>query len=307
MASGCKRFVVLFGLILIPVLTSFGQTQFGRISGKVIDQATNNGVAFVTVYLYLGESQKLSARSNSGGNFSFVNVVPDVYTIRTSKPNYLEYSKQVRVNPNFTTKLYIPLSAMGEGSANKPPQIADNVVDQPAKNQTEIVKTSAPVTVPVVNNPVITEPVAVKQDKAPEIQQPAQQVTSPAEVSTASIPVAEAAVQEMEAIAVQDDDQKIWEATEISPEIDGGFGNVYKILKYPEVAVIQKVEGTVVCRVYIDKEGNPINTEVLRSIHPAIDKAAQDALFNVKYIPGKQNGVVVSTMLTVPIKFKLSK
>lgn len=303
MITGIKKILVLSGLLLIPFVSTFGQDQFGRISGKVIDQASNNGVAFVTVYLYLGDQQKLSARSNSGGNFSFVNVVPDVYTIRTSKPNYLEYAKQVRVNPNFTTKLYIPLSPMGEGTSTKPVQVADNVVDQPVKSQPDIVKTSAPVTTPVVTAPTQNTPVqSPPQVSQPEVQAP---VTSSAgQVASAAV---EAAVQEMEAISVADDDQKIWEATEISPEIEGGFATVYKKLKYPEVAVIQKVEGTVVCSVYIDKEGNPINTEVLKSVHPSIDKAAQEALFNVKYIPGKQNGVAVSTKLTVPIKFKLGK
>ncbi|MCA0445203.1 MAG: TonB family protein [Bacteroidetes bacterium] len=304
MITGIKKILVLSGLFLIPFVSTFGQDQFGRISGKVIDQATNNGVAFVTVYLYQGEYQKLSARSNSGGNFSFVNVAPDVYTIRTSKPNYQEYAKQVRVNPNFTTKLYIPLNAMGEApSAAKPVQVADNVVvDQPAKSQPEIVKTSAPVSAPVVSAPAPSLPAqSSPQVSSPEVQTP---VATTGQVSTAP---AEVAAQEMEAISVQDDDQKIWEATEISPEIEGGFATVYKKLKYPEVAVIQKVEGTVVCSVYIDKEGNPINTEVLRSVHPSIDQAAQEALFNVKYIPGKQNGVAVSTKLTVPIKFKLSK
>lgn len=178
-----KKMVLWFaGFLMVAVVAVSpvsGQTQYGRISGKVIDQATNNGLPFVTVYLYLGEQQKLSARSNSGGNFSFVNVQPDVYTIRTSKSGYSEYAKQLRVNPNFTTKLYIPLTA-GEGTAAKPIALADNVV--PAAPPQE-----KPAAIPVSNTPTVTTPAvketpAVTVAQAPAVkQEPVQPVSKPVE------------------------------------------------------------------------------------------------------------------------------
>jgi len=285
-------------------MSLLGQAQFGRISGKVIDQATNNGVAFVTVYLYLGDQQKLSARSNSGGNFSFVNVSPDVYTIRTSKPNYAEYSKQVRVNPNFTTKLYIPLAQATDGGP-KTVAVSDNVVTEVQKAPAEAVKTVAttatPVAVPVETTPVKQAAVATPE---PVLEPAAKQ--SESAPATQGAGTTEVTAQEMEVISNQDD-QMIYEVTEVPAEIEGGFAALYKLIKYPEAAIIQKAEGTFVCRVNIDRDGNPGQIEVLKSCHPALDKAAQDAIFNVRYKPGKQSGNIVSSWLTVPVKFKLPK
>lgn len=313
-------FAGLLMFVMVAVPPAFAQTQYGRISGKVIDQATNNGLPFVTVYLYLGEQQKLSARSNSGGNFSFVNVQPDVYTIRTSKSGYAEYAKQLRVNPNFTTKLYIPLTA-GEGAAAKPIALADNVVpvappqEKPATISVSTTPTPAPPVVKDTPTPAVAQAPVTKQEPVQQVTKPAETPAQPTITPPVGTPVSSAPVQaptqpvvaqqeELEAIS---EDTKIYEVTEVSPEIEGGASAIYKILKYPEIAMMLKVEGTVVCRVYIDKDGTPINTEVLKSVHPALDKAAQDALFNVRYTPGMQGGVPVQTMYTMPIKFKLSK
>lgn len=292
----------LFSAVVFP-MSLLGQAQFGRISGKVIDQATNNGVAFVTVYLYLGDQQKLSARSNSGGNFSFVNVSPDVYTIRTSKPNYAEYSKQVRVNPNFTTKLYIPLAQAAEGGS-KAVAVSDNVVTEVQKAPTEAVKTVSTTASPVVSQvetPAQQVSVAIPEPVTEPVAKPSEAAPAPQVTGTQ-----EAAAQEMEVISNQDD-QMIYEVTEVPAEIEGGFAALYKLIKYPEAAIIQKAEGSFVCRVNIDRDGNPGQIEVLKSCHPALDKAAQDAIFNVRYKPGKQGGNIVSSWLTVPVKFKLPK
>lgn len=96
------------------------------------------------------------------------------------------------------------------------------------------------------------------------------------------------------------------------PRYPGGDNEMYKFigdnLKYPESAVKENVEGRVIIRFVIDKEGNVKEPNILRGIHADCDaEAIRVVSMMPKWTPGKQNGKDVSVYFTLPIIFKLDK
>lgn len=78
-------------------------------------------------------------------------------------------------------------------------------------------------------------------------------------------------------------------------------------LKYPQTAKENGIEGKVMIRFIVDKEGAVKNPTVVKSVEPSLDKAAIDAVKLLpKFKPGKIGGKTVNVYYTVPIAFKLA-
>jgi len=81
---------------------------------------------------------------------------------------------------------------------------------------------------------------------------------------------------------------------------------IAKNLKYPESAILNKIQGKIIVRFRITKKGNIDKIEVVRSLYPACD---QEAIRIVKslsnFTPGKQNGKNTDVWYTLPVTFKL--
>lgn len=81
------------------------------------------------------------------------------------------------------------------------------------------------------------------------------------------------------------------------------FQNVF----YPEQAVIDSTEGTVVIRFVVEKDGTLTGHEILRDIGNGCGDAALEVLKKMpNWKPGKQKGETVRVQFTLPVKFKLS-
>jgi protein TonB len=64
--------------------------------------------------------------------------------------------------------------------------------------------------------------------------------------------------------------------------------------KYPDMAWRLRQHGRVVIRMHIDTDGRVTDTEILESSgHPALDRAARDALAKWRFIPALRDGVAV--------------
>lgn len=75
---------------------------------------------------------------------------------------------------------------------------------------------------------------------------------------------------------------------------------------YPNLAAVNGVEGTVVVSFVIDSKGFVTNPTIVKPIGSGCDVEAMRVVKNMpKWIPGSQNGKVVSVKLTIPIKFRL--
>jgi protein TonB len=73
---------------------------------------------------------------------------------------------------------------------------------------------------------------------------------------------------------------------------------------YPPMAIVARVDGTVVIEAVIDTDGRVQSARVLRSI-PLLDTAALTAVGQWAYTPTLLNGVPVPVVMTVTVTFKL--
>ena len=95
------------------------------------------------------------------------------------------------------------------------------------------------------------------------------------------------------------------------PEFKGGdLMNFVKYinqnLNYPAIAAENGIEGKVIIRFVVGKNGKVKDVALLRGSDPALDKEALRVVAaSPDWKPGKQRGVPVNVCFTVPINFKL--
>lgn len=104
----------------------------------------------------------------------------------------------------------------------------------------------------------------------------------------------------------EEEEPDIFVVVEKTPEIKGGMKELYKYLKYPEIARKAGIEGRVILEFIVDEKGKVSNIKVLRSVGGGLDEAAIDALKKVKFSPGMQRGRPVKVRYTLPVTFKLT-
>ncbi|MDP9194386.1 MAG: TonB family protein [Acidobacteriota bacterium] len=78
-------------------------------------------------------------------------------------------------------------------------------------------------------------------------------------------------------------------------------------VQYPQMARMQKVEGTVITSVLVSETGNVLEVRILRGVSRAVglNEAAQQAMRRSTFQPGSKDGVRVKSWITVPVEFKL--
>lgn len=101
------------------------------------------------------------------------------------------------------------------------------------------------------------------------------------------------------------DTAEILHTAEVMPEIEGGIQKLYKIIEYPPKARSNNVEGRVLIRFIVDKDGNVKQPEILKDIGSGCGAAAIKGLENLKFTPGTQDGLSISVYYTLPVTFKL--
>ena len=79
-------------------------------------------------------------------------------------------------------------------------------------------------------------------------------------------------------------------------------------IKYPTMAAENNIQGRVVVKFVVKKDGSVGEVQVLRGKDPDLDKEAVRVVRTLpKFIPGKMNGQAVSVWFTLPINFKLQQ
>ncbi|MFR9166654.1 MAG: energy transducer TonB [Dysgonomonas sp.] len=94
------------------------------------------------------------------------------------------------------------------------------------------------------------------------------------------------------------------------PRYVGGESEMFKFIgenmQYPAKAQEYRIQGRVVLRFVVDKDGSISDVQILRSLDPECDKEAVRVVKAMpKWKPGKQNGREVPVYFTLPIMFKL--
>jgi len=85
-------------------------------------------------------------------------------------------------------------------------------------------------------------------------------------------------------------------------------GHINSVLTYPAIARTAGVEGTVKLMFIIDENGKATDIEVIRKVHPSLDKEAMRALSLIPPMnPAKQNGHPVKVRYITDVAFRLKK
>jgi len=105
--------------------------------------------------------------------------------------------------------------------------------------------------------------------------------------------------------------EEVFVVAEEMPVFPGDSKALYQAigsnLKYPVAAKEANIEGKVMVRFIVDKDGVVRNPVVAKSVDPSLDKAALDAIKMLpKFRPGKIGGRPVNVYYTVPIAFQLN-
>ena len=92
-------------------------------------------------------------------------------------------------------------------------------------------------------------------------------------------------------------------AVEKEPQVD--LKSLQKSIVYPEMARKAGIEGQVIVRVLVGKDGKPKKAVVQYTDSKMLDKAAKEAVMKQVFTPAIQNGRAITCWVSIPIKFKL--
>lgn len=104
-----------------------------------------------------------------------------------------------------------------------------------------------------------------------------------------------------------DEDPAFYLSVEVMPEPIGGMKAIYKKVYYPANAKKNNIEGTVVVRVFIDRDGEVLEANVIEGLGYGCDESARMAIFYHRFKPGLQRGQRIKVQMDIPIEFKLPK
>ena len=85
------------------------------------------------------------------------------------------------------------------------------------------------------------------------------------------------------------------------------FSYISNNLQYPEKAQKNGIQGRVVVKFIVEKDGSISNVEVNRSVDRDLNNEAMRVIKNMpKWNPAKQNGTEVRAYYDVPVTFRLN-
>jgi periplasmic protein TonB len=104
--------------------------------------------------------------------------------------------------------------------------------------------------------------------------------------------------------------EEVFQVVEQQAEFPGGQATLFKWLgeniKYPEEARMNKIQGKVILRFIIEKDGAISGVAVLRGTNDLLDKEAVRVVSMMpRWKPGMQRGNEVRSYFTLPVIFKL--
>lgn len=107
------------------------------------------------------------------------------------------------------------------------------------------------------------------------------------------------------------EDPKIYLRVEKKAEFPGGQAELNKYLSkainYPEEASDNGISGRVIVSFVVNTNGSIVDVEVLRKVHPALDKEAMRVVKAMPaWTPASNQGKKVRSKFTLPINFKLA-
>lgn len=138
----------------------------------------------------------------------------------------------------------------------------------------------------------------------------AESVEAPAVNATSQASVAPAVVADSHP-AEKTDKKVVEETVDKVAEFPGGLSGLMTWLRnnvrYPKQAYINNIQGTVIVKFVVDKEGKVIDGTIARSIDPTLDNEALRVVNEMpRWTPAELNGEPVASEYTLPVAFKLN-
>ncbi|MDE6795740.1 MAG: energy transducer TonB [Muribaculaceae bacterium] len=109
---------------------------------------------------------------------------------------------------------------------------------------------------------------------------------------------------------VKPKEEEIFQAVEQQAEFPGGTAALMKWLnqniRYPEQAAANDIQGRVIVKFVVEKDGSIGAAEILKGVDKDLDREALRVVKKMpKWQPGKNNGVAVRSYFNLPVSFKL--
>jgi protein TonB len=111
-------------------------------------------------------------------------------------------------------------------------------------------------------------------------------------------------------LAERKDTINVYDCVEQMPSFPGGSQKLKEFieenLRYPKELEETCVQGRVIVRFIVERNGKLSNVTVVKSVHPVLDKEALRIVkLMPRWIPGRQNGITVRVKFYIPIIFRL--
>lgn len=105
----------------------------------------------------------------------------------------------------------------------------------------------------------------------------------------------------------EENEEDFFVAVENMPELKGGLAGLQSKIEYPEMARKAGIEGRVIVKFIVNKEGRAENPKVARGIGGGCDQEALRLIKQAEFEPGRQRGEKVRVQYSLPITFKLQQ
>jgi TonB family protein len=89
------------------------------------------------------------------------------------------------------------------------------------------------------------------------------------------------------------------------PQLKGGMQALQEAIQYPEAAKEEGIEGRVFVQFVVGENGDVLKPTVTRGVHESLDQAALNAVKDLSFEPGRQDGEAVKVKMALPVTFKL--
>ena len=104
--------------------------------------------------------------------------------------------------------------------------------------------------------------------------------------------------------------EKVFDQVDEMPSFPGGKDAMMEFLskniKYPVVAEENGIQGRVLVKIVVKKDGTIDSPIVVKGVDPSLNKEAIRVVKTMpKWIPGKQKGEPVNVSFTVPVTFRI--
>lgn len=111
-------------------------------------------------------------------------------------------------------------------------------------------------------------------------------------------------------LAERKDTINVYDCVEQMPSFPGGTQKLKEFieenLRYPKELEETCIQGRVIVRFVVERNGKLSNVKVVKSVHPVLDKEALRIVkLMPRWIPGRQNGITVRVKCYIPIIFRL--